>query len=215
MTSYQKVQESFQRDTANHSMEVLQDDGVTKRLKFSRNGSSSYHFQLVTWPGYLCICGDMGDYLFYRTRDMFEFFGGGTGEPTINPGYWGEKLQAEPHYSKYGEHWSIDAFKKSVNEYLENNLDKPELDEDSDDDEKEAFDNYNEIQSEVKEQLESIEDEYEAVTFIRDFECNDFVFSDFWEYNCQEHTFHYLWCLHAIVWGIQQYDKAKKAAVAA
>jgi hypothetical protein len=34
------------------------------------------------------------------------------------------------------------------------------------------------------------------------------VFCDMWEIDFTEYKHHFLWCLHAIVWGIQQYDKA-------
>jgi hypothetical protein len=78
-------------------MKVHRDDGIYRHLKFSRNGSNSYRFDLVTWPGYLSVTGDMGTWTFGRIADMFDFHG----QPfraarkfLINPGYWSEKFEA-------------------------------------------------------------------------------------------------------------------------
>lgn len=200
MTALACTFERFRKDTANHSMEVKQDNSLFRHLVFSNNGSSSYRFELITWPGYLCICGDMNTYVFRRVTDMFEFFRRKNCSE-INPGYWGEKLEAE-HSShqntKWGKAWSIDAFKSAVNRYLDSGLKDPECEETA-----------TEIRGSVKHELEFIDDEHEAITFIRDFECNDFRFEDF-EYDTDEYTFRYLWCCYAITWGIQQYDALHK-----
>ena len=37
-----------------------------------------------------------------------------------------------------------------------------------------------------------------------------FDLPDFWEHNCTEFNYHYIWICHAIVWGIQQYNMQKK-----
>jgi hypothetical protein len=34
--------------------------------------------------------------------------------------------------------------------------------------------------------------------------------TDLWEYDFKSYTFHYIWCLYAIVWGIRTYDLSKK-----
>lgn len=193
--------DSFRKDTADHSMEIIKDDGLHRHLKFSRNGSQVYRFDLITWPGHLCICGDMHTYVFSRIPDMFGFFN--VSPPSnINPGYWGEKLDAEHYASRYGKEWSVDAFTKSVQKYLNNNL------YDTDDD------IATQIRAEVNDSLQHISDEYEAVDFIRTFESDDFTFSDFWEYSTEEYSYHYLWCCYAIAWGIQQYNthNSKEAA---
>jgi hypothetical protein len=89
---YAESRERFERDTAEHEMTVLHDDGLYRHIRFQAPGTSFYYYDLVTWPGHLVICGDMGDYHFARLRDMFTFFGAGAAS-TINPHYWGEKLQ--------------------------------------------------------------------------------------------------------------------------
>lgn len=37
--------------------------------------------------------------------------------------------------------------------------------------------------------------------------------SDTWEWDLTDWDFHFVWCLHAIAWGIQQYDKAVRAGL--
>ncbi len=39
----------------------------------------------------------------------------------------------------------------------------------------------------------------------------DFTMQDFYEHTTREYTFHYVWCLYAIVWGIRRYDAHKDA----
>jgi hypothetical protein len=36
---------------------------------------------------------------------------------------------------------------------------------------------------------------------------------DTWEWDLTDYDFHFLWCLHAIAWGIQQYDKAVRSGL--
>jgi len=82
---------NFVEDTKNHKLTIIKDDGVYRHLHCS-SGSSCYHFDIVTYPGHLCYSGDMGCFVFQRTKDMFEFFRSESGR--INPDYWGGKLEA-------------------------------------------------------------------------------------------------------------------------
>ena len=52
--------ERFAKDTATHAMTILRDDGLYRHLRFKRPNTSSYYFDIITWPGYLAITGDMG-----------------------------------------------------------------------------------------------------------------------------------------------------------
>lgn len=38
----------FRADTAEHQLEVLQNNGLYRHLKFSRGGSSIYRFDIIT-----------------------------------------------------------------------------------------------------------------------------------------------------------------------
>lgn len=73
MSHDKDVLNRFLINTANHTMKIHRDDGIYRHLEFSRNGSNSYRFDLVTWPGYLCVTGDMGTWTFSRIADMFDF----------------------------------------------------------------------------------------------------------------------------------------------
>lgn len=88
----EQIEHRFKKDVATHQMKVLQDDGLHKHLEFTRPETYSHHFSITTWPGYLCISGDMGHYLFSRVEDMLGFFRSDRGD--INPHYWAEKVKA-------------------------------------------------------------------------------------------------------------------------
>lgn len=196
----QEVFESFQENTAKHELTILKDDGKYRHIRFGVKGSSFYAINITTWPGYLAVTGDMGDFVFTRLSDMFEFFRGKSG---INPGYWGEKLVAEPRGSEYGKKWSEEAFKRDVNNYLENNLEPLE-----DLDGEEAETN-NAIREEIEESLKFISHKEEADDFIANFDEHDFQFDSFYEYDNTEYTHHFLWICYAIVEVIKLYDATK------
>ncbi len=203
--------ERFQRDTAEHSMEVLHDDGLYRHLRFSRNGSSAYHFNIPTWPGYLAITGDMGDFMFSRVRDMFEFFRDEPGRLGINPGYWSEKLQAGASTADRALYmdWDANAFKKAVIEEYARWLESSELlDPEASNDLKDQ------IRCEI---LDEAHSEELACVAVANFHCDDApdLFDDFLMdlgSSCHEYSFHYLWCCYAIVWAISQYDQREALA---
>ncbi|MBM0203232.1 hypothetical protein JNW90_09010 [Micromonospora sp. STR1s_5] len=82
----------FKRDTANHAMTVLHDDGLYRHLRLADPKSSFYWFEIITWPGSLTVRGDCGGFMFSRISDMFEFFRSNGNTHRINPGYWAEKM---------------------------------------------------------------------------------------------------------------------------
>jgi hypothetical protein len=89
--------EEFIKDVSQHKMQILRDDGLYRHIRFKRENTSCYYFDLITWPGALCYTGDMGTFVFSRIPDMFEFFrtdGEKGADLRINPGYWSEKLLA-------------------------------------------------------------------------------------------------------------------------
>lgn len=196
------VSDMYKRDTKNHEMTVLRDDGVYRHIAFGQPGTSSYCFSLVTWPGHLSITGDMGAFTFARLADMFDFFR----KERINPGYWQEKIQAGASYSgakAISEEWSEEAFEKAIKARFE--------DWAVDIDDKEKIDELkSRLQDEVIDQGGS---ESSAVEAVYSFNGEDFDFSfiDF-EEDCNVYQTHYIWCLNAIVDGIKQYDAFKAEA---
>lgn len=180
--------ERFLKDTANHKMEIVLDNGIHRHLKFTRNGSSIYRFDLITWPGCLCVCGDMGTFVFQRLEDMFCFFRSSKNVIDINPSYWAEKCQAGKE--------SLDEYQPEIfMQRIEECMNEGEFSE--------------EARKAVKYEVLSFagDGEHDAIRAAMDFEIDGHqAFPDFYEYNLRDWTFHYLWICYAIVWGINQYD---------
>jgi hypothetical protein len=212
------TQQDFERVTADHQMTVYRDDGVERHLSFrDKDGSSSYWFEILTWPGALCIRGDCGTYVFSRTRDMFEFFRQGMGnDPSrlrINPSYWMEKLQAV-NSCGYGEgaakRFSEQKFRRNVVHWFRRHTDPiwhPEAYE-------HRWAIWKTIREEVLERVDSHDPSYNF-TLLNDFEVwidvemkfrHKNFFDEFWELDCKDYDHSFLWNCYAIAWAIRQYD---------
>lgn len=87
--------EAFKRNTREHVLDVIKDDGLYRHIRLHKPGTGFYHVDLITWPGHLTVTGDGSTYTFARERDMFGFFRGGARgyDSGINADYWAEKLQ--------------------------------------------------------------------------------------------------------------------------
>jgi hypothetical protein len=198
------AKERFLKDVAKHQMQILKDDGLYRHIRFRRPNEGTYYFDLITWPGHLCIVGDMQDYLFARNPDMFEFFEeekcGFDSRYIINPQYWHEKVLASPDrvgVKEFSQKKFEEAVRHHFDSYIEGRiLPSEEIDE-----------LWSEIQSEV---LGNEEHEGEARRRADDFKWKNFTFGDFWETDLTDFTVHYIWCCYAIVWGIKQYKAHKK-----
>lgn len=205
-SGYAKSRERFEQETRDHRMEVLHDDGLYRHLRFAEPGGSFYWYDLVTWPGRLVACGDCGDYMFARLRDMFEFFEGGRGQ--INPHYWGEKLQGPRPGREGAKSYSEDVFKACVVEWVDDTA--------SDMDAGEATSLREAVDRDVLNDDDGyLASEDEARRRLNDFEHRGCRFVDTFEWDLCEYDWSYLWCCWAIVRGIEQYRAAKAEAVAA
>lgn len=208
MSEYQCSEAQFLSDISTHQMTVIRDDGINRHVRFSRPGTGCYRFDLVTWPGILVITGDCGTYVFSRITDMFDFFRvkpndwnyNREGGLSINPGYWSEKLLACDSSGRRGgsaTEFSAELFRKTVMEWFEEH--------DFDNEEAKA-DCLSEIEDDVLSAAED-GDESHAMRAAMDFSHESgFEFIDFFEVNCQIYTWHFIWCLYAIAWGIKTYD---------
>lgn len=207
MSKREPTEESFLKDVANHSMTVLLDNGVYRHLSFSNNGSFNQKFDIVTYPGFLVYSGDMGCFVFSRVNDMFSFFRNDKDrkELQINPSYWGEKLQSvdrdgyHPGYKEY----SPEKFKELVEEKVKEWIKEYKI----------TGDVLDELYATVKEEVLNYSDdgEYTAHESLREYcfhfdDKHELEFSDTWEWDLKDYTYRYLWCLYALVWGIQKYD---------
>lgn len=184
------TEQHFLNDVSGHTMKVVHDNGVHRHLRFDNNGSAICHFNITTWPGYLCVSGDMGCYVFARIPDMFLFFRSDNDKLTINPDYWSEKCYA---IDKNGlETFNPETLKARIRAWM----DDCSADE--------------ELRTAVERNVmcAAHDGEHEAISAAMSFSHHGCcVFQDFWEVNCKEYTFQFIWCCYAIVWGIRQYDQ--------
>ena len=59
--------------------------------------------------------------------------------------------------------------------------------------------------------ISCIEGEHRAYESVYDFSHGKFHFQDFFDGGgTEQYTFHYIWCLYAIAYGIREYDRLNK-----
>ena len=207
----QCTKEQFKHDVREHRTCILKEDGLYRHLRVAKPGTMVYGYEIITWPGYLTITGDMGSYTFTRVSDMFGFFRmsendfNNTGELSINPRYWQEKLACK---DVDVEQYSDDVFKAQVKYQVEqyyedyggcdmiNKLD--------------THYKFEKIWDELKYDAEFETTAIQAAMNYRDEEDHR-PFQDFWEVSCREYKYQYIWCLYAIVHAITEYDARKKS----
>jgi hypothetical protein len=189
----------FQAWGGNYPMTIMHDDGVYRHLRFDKPREQGFNepFHIITWPWRLTIAGGHGTYTFARIEDMFEFFT--VRNWSINPGYWGEKLEAIDKNAGYREYdpaifkeWLLQDFWERRTEY----------------DPTAAKAIWEDLRSELFAYGDDSDEDY-ARTVLERFNTKGFEYDDVWENDWTGFSSHYLWSLHAIVWGIQQYRAAK------
>lgn len=200
------TEERFIPDIAKHAMQVMHDDGVYRHLRFQNPETFNQWFELITWPGHLCISGDVASYVFTRLEDMFEFFRcqRDDGELHINDYYWAEKLVAQDCHGRYCEgvkRWDSQAFELAIKERYDEHV-REEMQETPDD--------HQELWTLLEEEvLLYSEDKALAMSAACDFDEYGLNLEDFYETDCTRWNYNFIWCLYAIAWGIRQYDALK------
>lgn len=193
----------FEREISRHEMKVIRDDGVNRHIRFQRPGTMCMHFDLITWPGYLCYTGDMGTYVFRRLDDMFQFFRRHADRPPFKMDlrYWAEKLEATDRCDGF-EEFSAEVFRAKVKDHFES------FTEDNEDwTEKRKAELWREIEIDVLDRIAD-DDEHGAFLALRDFSYDGFQFNR-WEASCREYSHRFMWCCHALEWAIGVYDAEK------
>lgn len=206
------TEERFLSDVYEHNMEIVHEHGLYRHLKFTKPDTLYDPFELITWPGYLCVAGSRGVYTFTRLSDMFELFrGDGLGGYDnkvlyINKRKWSEFLVGQDCHSGIKE-FSIAAFTLAVKNAFDVYFARCESA-----DLATAFAikmeacNKESCWEKIEEQVLNRTSEQEALIALSTFKYRSFTFSGFRKYQTTDYAFNYLWCLYAIVWGIQQYD---------
>jgi hypothetical protein len=212
----------FAVDMANHRMIVRLDQGLHRHLVFEQPEHSwNDRFELITAPGSLTITGDRGSHTFRRMTDMFAFFRtSGDDRYRINPQYWAEKLpDGGRSVQVYDEDKTSERLKEllkdlaeeyrrdladwraEVAEYGDDAGDKPEMPK--------VLRTARELVSDYRYEIG-----YEAGArqLLGELESIGAA-SDTWEWDLSDWDFHFLHNLHAIAWGIRQYDNAVKSGL--
>lgn len=195
-----EVAARFLRDIEGARLTVRHDDGIYRHLAFD-TPHGSYWFELVTWPNALTIRGDMGSWTFSRLPDMFRFFRGSAYEGRPNFYYWGEKTEdGRRSTEEYSDEAAREQIIGAAKDYV---ADDPAL---------------SGLLGAVVEDIlsQELHDETTTRNLIDDFSyCYDddgvpqvFRF-DSWEWDFHRQTTRFMWNCHAILWGIEQYDKAR------
>ncbi|ATF92389.1 Uncharacterised protein [Cedecea neteri] len=205
MSKRRDILTCFLRDVALHTLQIHRDDGLYRHLRFKRPGTNAYYFDIVTWPGYLTITGDMGTWTFSRVSDMFNFFMdshfGHRASFVINPGYWSEKFEAGAGRSRRESpcyEFDSEAFDGALQQWLGAYLENC----DDEEDRKQAEESIKELCgndfSSESEAYHALNDAYfpMGVTTYEILEDSGSMLTP---------GYHYLWICYAIVWGIERY----------
>lgn len=215
----------FLKDVGSHVMEIIKEDGLHRHIRFRKPGTMCMHFDLITWPGYLCYTGDMGTYVFRRLEDMFQFFRAdreyaqSRGKQLgINLGYWAEKLEAVDGNSQRTSitEFDSDKFKRVINEY------RIDWMRSAKDDGSLNAAQRRELWEEVEDRvLNCVGDGAERAQIAAfDFSWTpdltkshgrSWQFDDLFEYTFTKPTGRFTWCCYALAWSIQKYDEHKEA----
>ena len=188
----------FLADVVNHKITIKLDTKPYRHLIFQKPQNSNMWFDLITWPGYLTICGDMGTWTFARVPDMFTFFR--SENLRINKDYWAEKLHHGVHGGRDGAKvFDEDLFRKRLVDQLTEHYGL-------------EGDQLRDVSDALRNEVLLQDGKYDLLIAARDFKHGNFRFDTCELPDGKEYAYHFVWCLYAIVWGIQQYDSAKAVA---
>ncbi|GIH26015.1 hypothetical protein Aph01nite_43250 [Acrocarpospora phusangensis] len=186
-----EMAERFAKETAEHELTILHNDGIYRHLRCKNPRHGMYWFDLVTWPGSLAIRGDVDGYIFTRTTDMFEFFR--SDGARVNPHYWSEKTEGGRRACRsYSEDYAKARVLGEIRDLEER---PPGL--------------FLALQRDLFDHLHFEDEAHEA---LERFDYQGVRFYDVWEWDLHDYDWSFLWACHAIVWGIAQYDASKAAA---
>lgn len=175
-----KVKKDAAERLSKHQIITKKIDGLYRQWWCGCPDSGCDWFYIVTWPGYMCYCGDMGDYVFQRVDDMVLFMR----RSAMSFDYAAEKCIA--HGSP------IRKYCYEVFEDLLNDEEKLLEEEYEPEDQQGRRDKIADLRAQINEESH----EHEAYMAISD--------SGLWDGcdfpSCEAFDFHFLWCLHAIDW---------------
>lgn len=127
---------NFSKNTINHRLQILHDDGLYRHLRMSAPNDDSWRWEITTWPGHLAITGDVADgYVFRRLQDMLDFFRADEhegrytdGTRMIDLGYWAQKLTRTTG-ADTAQRYSPGAFMQVAEQLIEEAVDSETISE--------------------------------------------------------------------------------------
>jgi hypothetical protein len=202
MSDYPEAAAQFARDTANHQMTVLHDDGLYRHLRFTNPAADGHTpFELITWPYNLVVkAGWVFHFDIDATPDMLDLFRKTAFPGEINPGYWSEKVRAGRD--------EIDGFS---DELFERQVKRHVVDAIREGDAPRG------IGAAVTSEIFAwgdISHEAGARQALEDFRFQDWTFGETWEWNFRDYTPGFLHCCRAVRRGVELWDAARKAVAA-
>ncbi|RXS78870.1 hypothetical protein EST92_19755 [Streptomyces sp. TM32] len=197
---YPEIAARFARDTAQHQMTVLHDDGLYRHLRFERP-NRQYAFELITWPYNLVVkSGWTFHFDIDATPDMFDLFRNTAFPGEINPGYWSEKVRAGRDEI---EAFDPELFERQVKRYVVHSIREGEAPRG--------------IGAEVTREIfewGDIAHEAGARAELEAFSYEGWTFDDTSEWDFRDYTPGFLHSCHAIRAGIDLWSAARKVVAA-
>lgn len=241
MTSYD-IAAHFASDFAEATLTVQREDGLYRHIEFSAPKSMN-RLLLVTWPYNLLVAGSHGSYHFERygadTEDMLVWLR----RPRVDADRWASKLvNGRDSVAEYDRDRMVATINERVADAVENDC-APEglqgavreeiLGSHLLDTKDTAFQLVSEFQHGMTYRAECLcgasgdEGEYGSVSLkITDHKAghkkhsvhlrtvSGFDFDDFTEWDVDKVNYHFVYQCYAAVWGIAQYDAARKQVAA-
>lgn len=193
--------ERFLNDVSEHKLTVIREDGLYRHLRLSK-GSYCMQFDIVTFPGHLVFCGDLGTYVWSRLPDMFQFFRGRLTDG-VDLGYLREKCEAADKDSGIMQDVDPDEFVQ-----LCRNIVKQDEDDDDTDEQKAKRQR---LLDELLDELRLCDTHEQRCDVVR--EATELLGHDAWEYFSwfRKYTLRFAWAALAVPWAITQYDEHRAA----
>jgi len=166
-----------------HTVTVQHNEGMYRQWRCQKPGTRNCYFDVTTWPGYLAITGDIGDFVFARCDDMIPWVGGAVRDP----GYAAEKCVAGAIYDDRME---------LVDEWLSEDVGY-------------GNDGIENMPSEKQIALAYLREARTYMESVQQFQCelynsclNDGEMPAF-----QAFRYHFLWCLEALAWWLGKLEE--------
>ncbi|MDE2102420.1 MAG: hypothetical protein KGL39_34560 [Patescibacteria group bacterium] len=192
------VNESIARNMAKHVVTVRRIDGLYRHYRCQNPMTWNFGFDIVTWPGYLCFAGDLGEYVFQRVPDMIDFMGKVCRSNPIDYRYAAEKCRAS--------RWDLKEFSEQrFRSVLRERLREGRYCD--------VFTYGGKERIDVKEKLREIASEFEEHNKDPSVAVRAMYESDLWDGtdlpNCQTWTFQFVLCIHAIRWFCERLESGR------